>query len=184
MKKENVYDRDYLHVVNIAIANAVFAADTQIVFDGEDFHWEEVVCQDFIRGYVIKHNDYSNVQIPDEIENVEVTNEFDNWLTDELLYHADKCLQYFNIKKMKTLKELQQELLRNSETDYIHEFIKALDLLTIAEGLDLLEAVKKKYWEMFSGNPTKRFGKQEPNKPPAEDYESNDDNTYYSDLPF
>ena len=95
MKKERFNEENYLTVLNWAIANAVFAADTQVVFDGAEFHWEEVVCQEFVRGYVIKHSDYINAQIPDGNDNGEEPNDFQNWLTDKLLYHANKCWEYF-----------------------------------------------------------------------------------------
>jgi hypothetical protein len=104
MKKKDVNDKDYLHVINCAIANAVFEADTQVIFDGKDFHWEEVVCQEFIRGYVIKHSDYVNELIPEGNNNGEEPNDFQNWLTDQLFYHANKCWEYFQDLKTKNKK--------------------------------------------------------------------------------
>jgi hypothetical protein len=104
MKKENINDKNYLHVINCAIANAVFAADTQVVFDGEEFHWEEVVCQEFIRGYVINHMDYINVQIPEGNDTGDEPNDFQSWLTDQLFYHANKCWEYFQELETKNLK--------------------------------------------------------------------------------
>jgi len=95
MKIEDVNDKDYLHVINCAIANAVFEADTQVVFDGLDFHWEEVVSQEFVRGYVIKHGDYVNAQIPEGSDDGKEPNDFQNWLTDQLFLHANKCWEYF-----------------------------------------------------------------------------------------
>lgn len=81
---------DFLTVVSDAIMMSSMKADTQIIFDGEQFHIEEVVLEDFIRGYVIRHK---AVDIP--IGEVK----FEKWLSNLLFIHCNSCTKYFREKK-------------------------------------------------------------------------------------
>lgn len=80
---------DFLTVVSDAIMMSSMKSDTQIIFDGEDFHVEEVVSKDFIRGYVIRHNIIDDNPMPLEKE------EFMKWLGDKIYIHSNSCIGYF-----------------------------------------------------------------------------------------
>lgn len=99
MKSINVYvsKDEVANVVNRAIADAVFEQkDYQIVFDGQDFHYEEVVSKEFIRGYVIEHARYALSDIPEGGENKdEELNDFQVWLAGELFIHVNGMGNYF-----------------------------------------------------------------------------------------
>ena len=95
MKRIKVYvsEDEMANVVNRAIAGAVFEQkDYQIVFDGQDFHYEEVVLKEFIRGCVIEHARYALSDIPEGGENKdEELNDFQVWL----VIHVNGMGNYF-----------------------------------------------------------------------------------------
>jgi hypothetical protein len=99
MKRIKIYvsNDEMANVVNRAIAGAVFEQkDYQIVFDGHDFHYEEVVSKEFIRGYVIEHAKYALSDIPEGGENKgEELNDFQEWLAGELFIHVNGMDNYF-----------------------------------------------------------------------------------------
>jgi hypothetical protein len=94
MKTIEITTDAFLTVVSDAIMMASMKVDTQIVFDGEQFHIEEVVCEDFVRGYVIRHNIIDINPMPLEKEN------FLKWLTNKLYIHNNGCADYFRGKEL------------------------------------------------------------------------------------
>ena len=82
MKTISVSEPVYLNMLARAIQRAVSTGDTQMIFDGEDFHIEEIVCKEFIRGYLIFQADYVCVQVPEE------RRAYHLWLEHETYIHA------------------------------------------------------------------------------------------------
>jgi hypothetical protein len=91
-----------MEIVNAALANTIFEkVDTEIVFDGEQFHIEDVIDKSFIRGYVIDHTQYNVDELPDgksPSEDPEMNN-FQYWLAMQLWMHVNKMCEYFYTKE-------------------------------------------------------------------------------------
>ena len=89
-----IEEDEIFNIVDHAIANAVNGTDQQIVFDGEDFHHEDIITKDFIRGYVINSSQYNNVD-----ENME-GEAFHHWLANEYFIHLNAMQEYFYNKNI------------------------------------------------------------------------------------
>lgn len=96
MKKKSSIDNEFLDLILCAIGNAIMSGDTVVGFNGIQYFWEDVEGQDRSGGYLIKHSDYPHENELEDIDNSEDTDEFQNWLTAELYYHANKCLAHFD----------------------------------------------------------------------------------------
>jgi hypothetical protein len=79
----------FLTIVSDAIMIASTKTDAQIVFDGEQLHVEEVICEEFVRGYVIRHKIIDTNPMPLEKE------EFMKWMSNKLYIHNNACADYF-----------------------------------------------------------------------------------------
>jgi hypothetical protein len=98
MKKIEITTDAFLTVVSDAIMMATTKADTQIVFDGEQLHVEEVVCENFVRGYVIRHKIIDINPMPLEKE------DFLKWMSNKLYIHNNACADYFLNKEKLEIK--------------------------------------------------------------------------------
>jgi hypothetical protein len=98
MKTIEINMNKFLYYIADAILMSATKVDAQIIFDGEDFHVEEVVCKDFIRGYFIEH--IKNNNIPTNKQKGKLA----EWMSEQVFIHHNLCIEYFhNVKNIEIL---------------------------------------------------------------------------------